>query len=87
MEKIWGEESTTVTEEQINAILQIKEKRIIIALQGGEKLSSMDMARIYNYWRGSALIHKMKRKGYNIHTEYIRTKNTRYAVYSLAPTK
>ena len=64
-----------IKETEIQKNLENKTRRILNALSRGERLSQMDMARMYNYWRGSALVHQAKKAGVPIKTEIIYSNN------------
>ena len=74
-----------ITEAEVHKNLENKTKRIINALKRGERLSQMDMARGYNYWRGSDLVFKAKKRGLDIKTDIVYAtvngKTSKRAVY------
>ena len=61
-----------------------QEKKILAALQRGEKLTSLDLLYRFGSYQGPARIFYLKREGWPIKTEMVKLNNgKRVAQYSL----
>lgn len=65
-------------------IIDSQNRKILMSLLDGNKLTSIDILQKFNSFRASARIFDLRKAGWNIKTEIIKTKTKKHiALYSL----
>ena len=60
-----------------------KTQNLLGALQGGRRLSGLDIWRNFGLYRASSVVKNLRNKGYDIKTEIVEKNGERYGVYYL----